>query len=182
VHKQTTSRFQQLQGGDNPELRLMSIAMGGRGTDVAREASSMVLLHDDFGSIVKSIRLGRHIYDNLRKAIDFIFTVYVPIAGLSLLPLLSGLPILFGPMHIAFLEMVIDPVGSLVFEADTEENNVMRRPPRPPNEPLFSGLLVAWSVFQGVVAFALVGPASISSPCGVACRKPTSVRLPSSRW
>ena len=89
---------------------------------------SIVLLDDDFGSIVKAIRLGRRIYDNLRKAMGFIFAVHVPIAGLALLPLMFGLPILFGPMHIAFLEMVIDPVCSLVFEAETEEDDVMRRP------------------------------------------------------
>ena len=143
---------------DAPSLKAahIGIAMGGRGSDVAREASSIVLLDDDFGSIVKSIQLGRRIYDNLRKAIGFIFAVHVPIAGLSLLPLLFGLPILFGPVHIAFLEMVIDPVCSLVFEAEIEEDDVMRRSPRPPNEPLFSGSLIAWSVFQGVVAFALV--------------------------
>jgi Ca2+-transporting ATPase len=130
--------------------------MGGRGTDVAREASAIVLLDDDFGSIVKAIRLGRRIYDNLRKAMSFIFAVHVPIAGLALLPLLFGLPILFGPIHIAFLEMVIDPVCSLVFEAETEEDDVMRRPPRSPHEPLFSGELIAWSLLQGALAFALV--------------------------
>ena len=95
-----------------------------------------MLLDDDFGSIVKAVRLGRRIYDNLRKAMGFIFAVHVPIAGLALLPLVLGLPILFGPMHIAFLEMVIDPVCSLVFEAETEEDDVMRRPPRAPDEPL----------------------------------------------
>jgi Ca2+-transporting ATPase len=143
---------------DAPSLKAahIGIAMGGRGTDVAREASSIVLLDDDFGSIVKSIRLGRRIYDNLRKAMGFIFAVHVPIAGLVLLPLLSGLPILFGPMHIAFLEMVIDPVCSLVFEAETEEDDVMRRPPRGPDEPLFSGLMIGWSVLQGASAFLLV--------------------------
>src|SRR5450631_467627 len=143
---------------DAPSLKAahIGIAMGGRGTDVAREASSIVLLDDDFGSIVKSIRLGRRIYDNLRKAMGFIFAVHVPIAGLVLLPLVFGLPILFGPVHIAFLEMVIDPVCSLVFEAETEEDDVMRRPPRGPDEPLFSGSMIGWSVLQGTSAFLLV--------------------------
>ncbi|TPL12876.1 cation-translocating P-type ATPase [Mesorhizobium sp. B2-4-11] len=143
---------------DAPSLKAanIGIAMGGRGTDVAREASSIVLLDDDFGSIVKAIRLGRRIYDNLRKAMGFILAVHVPIAGLALLPLLFGLPILFGPMHIAFLEMVIDPVCSLVFEAETEEDDVMNRPPRDPQASLFSRSLIAWSVVQGLLAFALV--------------------------
>jgi Ca2+-transporting ATPase len=143
---------------DAPSLKAahIGIAMGGRGTDVAREASSIVLLDDDFGSIVKAIRLGRRIYDNLRKAMGFIFAVHVPIAGLALLPLLLGMPILFGPMHIAFLEMVIDPVCSLVFEAESEEVDVMRRKPRVADEPLFSLPLIGWSVLQGLFAFALV--------------------------
>src|SRR5450631_1727399 len=143
---------------DAPSLKAahIGIAMGGRGTDVAREASSIVVLDDDFGSIVKSVRLGRRIYDNLRKAMGFIFAVHVPIAGLALLPLVFGLPILFGPMHIAFLEMVIDPVCSLVFEAQTEEDDVMRRPPRAPDQPLFSGPLIIWSLLQGAFAFGAV--------------------------
>lgn len=143
---------------DAPSLKAanIGIAMGGRGTDVAREASSIVLLDDDFGSIVKAVRLGRRIFDNLRKAMGFIFAVHVPIAGLSLLPLLFGLPILFGPIHIAFLEMVIDPVCSLVFEAEAEEDDVMRRPPRNPDSPLFSGTLVGWGLIQGTLAFALL--------------------------
>jgi Ca2+-transporting ATPase len=143
---------------DAPSLKAahIGIAMGGRGTDVAREASSIVLLDDDFGSIVKSVRLGRRIYDNLRKALSFIFAVHVPIAGLALLPLLFGLPILFGPIHIAFLQMVIDPVCSLVFEAETEEDDVMCRPPRAPEAPLFSGPLIGWSLLQGAFAFVLV--------------------------
>ncbi|WP_291869142.1 cation-translocating P-type ATPase [Bradyrhizobium sp.] len=143
---------------DAPSLKAahIGIAMGGRGTDVAREASAIVLLDDDFGSIVRAVRLGRRIYDNLRKAMGFIFAVHVPIAGLALLPLLFGLPIIFGPIHIAFLEMIIDPVCSLVFEAETEEDDVMRRPPRPPDQPLFSGSLIGWSLVQGALAFALV--------------------------
>lgn len=144
---------------DAPSLKAshIGIAMGGRGTDVAREASSIVLLDDDFGSIVKSIQLGRRIYDNLRKAMGFIFAVHVPIAGLALLPLLFGLPILFGPIHIAFLEMIIDPVCSLVFEAEEEEEDVMSRPPRAPDEPLFSLTLIGWSLLQGLLAFTLLG-------------------------
>ena len=143
---------------DAPSLKAahIGIAMGGRGTDVAREASSIVLLDDDFGSIVKAVRLGRRIYDNLRKAMEFIFAVHVPIAGLALLPLVLGLPIIFSPIHIAFLEMVIDPVCTLVFEAEIEEADIMRRPPRAPDEPLFSGRLIGWSVLQGVLAFVLV--------------------------
>lgn len=143
---------------DAPSLKAahIGIAMGGRGTDVAREASSIVLLDDDFGSVVKAVRLGRGIYDNLRKAMGFIFAVHVPIAGLALLPLLFGLPILFGPVHIAFLQMVIDPVCSLVFEAETEEDDVMRRQPRAPDEPLFSHQLIGWSLLQGALALGLV--------------------------
>jgi Ca2+-transporting ATPase len=143
---------------DAPSLKAahIGIAMGGRGTDVAREASSIVLLDDDFGSVVKAIRLGRRIYDNLRKAMGFIVAVHIPIAGLALLPLLFGLPIIFSPIHIAFLEMVIDPVCSLVFEAETEEDDIMRRPPRPPDDPLFSARLILWGLVQGMLAFVLV--------------------------
>ena len=144
---------------DAPSLKAahIGVAMGGRGTDVAREASSIVLLDDDFGSIVIAIRLGRRIYDNIRKAMAFIFAVHVPIAGLALLPLVFGLPIIFGPVHIAFLEMVIDPVCSLVFEAETDEENLMKRKPRAPDEPLFSWSLISWSILQGGLAFGLVG-------------------------
>jgi Ca2+-transporting ATPase len=143
---------------DAPSLKAahIGIAMGGRGTDVAREASSIVLLDDDFGSVVKAVRLGRRIYDNLRKAMGFITAVHVPIAGLALLPLATGLPIVLTPIHIAFLEMVIDPVCTLVFEAETEEEDIMRRPPRAPDEPLFSRRLILWGLLQGVLAFLLV--------------------------
>ena len=144
---------------DAPSLKAadIGIAMGGRGTDVAREASSLVLLEDDFGSIVRTIRLGRRIYDNLRKAMAYIIAVHVPIAGLALLPLLTGLPLIFGPVHIAFLEMVIDPVCSMVFEAEAAEDDIMKRPPRAATSPLFSPALVAWSLLQGAVAFMPLG-------------------------
>ncbi len=144
---------------DAPSLKAahIGIAMGGRGTDVAREASSLVLLDDDFGSIVTAVRLGRRIYDNLHKAIGFILAVHVPIAGMALLPLVLGLPVVLGPMHIAFLEMVIDPVCSLVFEAEVAEDDVMRRPPRAPDAPLFSPALITWSLTQGASVLLLVG-------------------------
>lgn len=144
---------------DAPSLKAahIGIAMGGRGTDVAREASALVLLDDDFGSIVVAVRLGRRIYDNLRKAMGFVFAVHVPIAGLALLPLVFGLPVIFGPIHIAFLEMIIDPVCTLVFEAETEERDVMRRPPRPQGQRLFSWPLVVTSLLQGGLVFILVG-------------------------
>ncbi len=143
---------------DAPALKAadIGIAMGGRGTDVAREASSIVLLDDDFGSIVKTVRLGRRIYDNLRKAMGFILAVHVPIAGLALLPLLTGLPLILMPIHIAFLEMVIDPVCSVVFEAEKEEKGIMDRPPRAVASRLFSMSLVLWSLVQGALALCLV--------------------------
>jgi Ca2+-transporting ATPase len=144
---------------DAPSLKAahIGIAMGKRGTDVAREASSIVLLDDDFASIVSAVRLGRRIHDNIRKAIGFVFAVHVPIAGIALLPLLLGLPVVLAPVHIAFLEMFIDPVCSLAFEAEPEEADIMRRPPRPPEQPLFSAALVVWSLLQGAVALLFTG-------------------------
>jgi Ca2+-transporting ATPase len=143
---------------DAPSLKAadIGIAMGGRGTDVAREASALVLLDDDFGSIVKAVRLGRRIYDNLRKAMGYILALHVPIAGLALLPLLTGLPLILMPIHIAFLEMIIDPVCSIVFEAEKEERDVMERPPRPVTSRLFSLGFVLWSLLQGVLALGVV--------------------------
>lgn len=139
---------------DAPALKAadIGIAMGGRGTDVAREASSLVLLDDDLGSIVRTIALGRRIYDNLRKAMNYIVAVHIPIAGLALLPLLTGLALIFGPLQIAFLEMVIDPVCSMVFEAEAAEADIMSRPPRDAKSALFSRAMLAWGVVQGTIA------------------------------
>jgi P-type Ca2+ transporter type 2C len=143
---------------DAPAIKAadIGIAMGGRGTDVAREASALVLLDDDFSAIVKTIRLGRRVYDNLRKAIEFIVSVHIPIAGLALLPLLLDLPLLLTPILIAFLEMVIDPACSIVFEAEHAETDVMNRPPRDPATPLLQAKRVSWAVLQGVVSLALL--------------------------
>jgi P-type Ca2+ transporter type 2C len=139
---------------DAPSLKAahIGIAMGGRGTDVAREASALVLLDDDFGSIVSAIRLGRRIFDNLRKAMGFILAIHVPIAGLALFPLLAGLPPILGPVHIAFLELIIDPVCSIVFESEPEDQNIMSRPPRGASVPLLSSDRFIWCLAQGLAS------------------------------
>jgi Ca2+-transporting ATPase len=143
---------------DAPALKAaeIGIAMGARGTDVARSAADLVLLDDSFASIVRGMRLGRRIYDNLQKAMGFILAVHVPIAGLALLPLLLGLPMFLVPAHIAFLEMIIDPVCSMVFEAEREERGIMHRPPRDPQAPLFTLARIGEALAQGGLAFAAV--------------------------
>ncbi len=137
---------------DAPALKSahIGIAMGGRGTDVARESAALVLLDDDFASIVQAVRMGRRIFDNLKKAIAYIFAVHVPIAGMSLLPVLFGWPLVLLPVHIVFLELIIDPACSIVFEAEAEEKDVMTRPPRKRDAPLFGSRTVGISLLQGL--------------------------------
>lgn len=144
---------------DAPSLKAadIGVAMGSRGTDVAREAAAIVLLDDDFGAIVKAVQLGRRIDDNLRKAMAFVLAVHVPIAGLTLLPLLMGWPLLFMPVHIAFLELIIDPVCSIVFEAEPDERDIMRRPPRETGRPLLTRSMMFYSLMQGLLALGAVG-------------------------
>ena len=143
---------------DAPALRAahIGVAMGGRGSDVAREAAALVLLHDDFASLVAAVRLGRRIYDNIRKAMCYIVAVHVPIAGMSLLPLLFGWPPLLHPVHIVFLEFVIDPACSIAFEAEPADRDTMRRPPRSADARLFDRWLLALSIGQGIAALAAV--------------------------
>jgi Ca2+-transporting ATPase len=144
---------------DAPALKSahIGIAMGEKGTDVAREASSLVLMDDNFASIVGAVKMGRRISDNLQKALSYIFAIHVPIAGLSLIPVFfAHWPLLLWPVHIVFLELIIDPACSIVFEAEKEEKNVMNRPPRKINEPFF-GLRKIWlSCSQGIGILAVV--------------------------
>jgi Ca2+-transporting ATPase len=141
---------------DAPALKAahIGIAMGARGTDVAREASAIVLVDDDFGSIVAAIALGRRIFDNLRRAMAYIIAVHVPIAGMSLIPVLLGWPIVLHPVHVVFLELVIDPACSIAFEAEPGAPGLMTQPPRPPDEPVVRGLTLAMSLLQGTSALA----------------------------
>lgn len=129
----------------------VGIAMGRRGTDVAREAADLVLLDDSFASIIGGVRLGRRIFANLQKALGFVVAIHVPIGGLALLPIVLGLPPLLYPMHIVMLELIIDPVSSLVFEAEPGEANAMSRRPRPIKEPLFGWKQLTVAAVQGFV-------------------------------
>jgi len=143
---------------DAPALKAahIGIAMGGRGTDVAREAAAIVLLDDDFGSIVRAIRQGRRIFDNLRKAMSYLVSVHIPIAGLGLVPVMLGGPLILFPAHVVFLEFVIDPACSVAFEVEPEEPNIMRRPPRSRSQRLLWGPPLALAVLEGLFSLAFV--------------------------
>lgn len=137
---------------DAPALKAadIGIAMGKKGTDVARESASLVLLDDNFSSIVAAIRSGRRIYDNLQKSMMYIMAIHIPIIGLTLLPaFFSSLPIILMPLHIIFMELIIDPVCSLAFESEEEEAGIMSRPPRDPAYKFFGFRRIIWSVFMG---------------------------------
>lgn len=137
---------------DAPALEAahIGIAMGRKGTDVAREAADLVLLDDSFVSIVGGVRLGRRIFTNLRRALTYITAIHIPIAGLALAPVLMGLPPLLYPMHVVLLELAIDPICSLVFEAEPSDAAAMKRPPRKSDEGLFGSAQLALAATQGV--------------------------------
>ena len=143
---------------DAPALKAahVGVAMGRRGTDVAREAAALVLLDDNFASIVRGVRLGRQIFDNLRKSMSYVLAVHVPIAGMALAPVLLGWPVLLFPLHIAFLELVIDPACSMVFENEPPEPDLMQRPPRSVEAPLLAGLTLGFALLQGLGLLMLV--------------------------
>ncbi|HOV17241.1 MAG TPA: HAD-IC family P-type ATPase [Candidatus Cloacimonadota bacterium] len=144
---------------DAPALKAanIGISMGLRGTDVAREASAMVLTDDDFSSIVSAIRMGRRIYDNLRKSFTYVFSLHIPIAGMAMIPAaIADYPIIYFPVHIAFLELIIDPACSIVFEMEKEEDNIMERPPRSVNESLFGIKRLIIGALQGISVLILL--------------------------
>ena len=143
---------------DAPALKAahIGIAMGGRGTDVARESAALVLLDDNFASIVQAVRTGRRIFDNLKKAMAFIFSVHLPIAGMSLIPVLFNWPLALLPVHILFLELIIDPACSIVFEGEEDEADIMQRPPRKLEEPLFGRAMILSGLIQGLGILAVV--------------------------
>jgi Ca2+-transporting ATPase len=143
---------------DAPALKAahVGIAMGNRGTDVARGAAALVLLDDRFGSILAAIRSGRRIFSNMQKAMTYIVSIHMPIAGTALLPVLFGWPILLYPMHIVFLELVIDPACSVAFENEPEDPDIMQRPPRPAALPLFGPRDMLLASMQGLSALAVV--------------------------
>jgi len=143
---------------DAPALKSahVGIAMGARGTDVAREAATIVLLDDNFASIVHGIRLGRRIYDNLQKAMSYIISVHIPIALLSLLPALFRWPLVLIPAHIVFLEFAIDPSCTIIFENEKESHDIMKRPPRKLSAPIFSTRMVIESLAQGFLVALIV--------------------------
>jgi Ca2+-transporting ATPase len=134
----------------------VGIAMGERGTDVAREASSIVLLDDNFVTVVHAIRLGRTIYDNIRRAVRYILAVHVPITGLALLPMVTGGPLVLLPLHVVFLQLIIDPACSIVFEREPAAPGIMQRPPRPPTQRLLGMRSLLGSLAHGAVMFAIV--------------------------
>ncbi|MBI1823050.1 MAG: cation-translocating P-type ATPase, partial [Nitrospirae bacterium] len=134
----------------------IGIAMGNRGTDVAREAAALVLLDDDFSSIVQAIREGRRIFDNLQKAMSYLLAVHIPIVGMSVIPLTLGWPLMFTPIHIVFMEFIIDPACSIVFESEKEEANIMKRPPRSVLDPIFRKKSLFVLFMQGAIVFLII--------------------------
>ncbi len=137
---------------DAPALKAadVGVSMGKRGTDVAREASDLVLLNDDFESLVITIEMGRRIYRNIKKAMMYLVSVHIPIAGITLLPILINKEMFLLPIHIVLMELIIDPMASIVFEMQNEKG-LMKNKPRPKNQSLFVSGEVLRSMGRGLL-------------------------------
>ena len=141
---------------DAPALKAadVGIAMGKRGTAVAKDASSIILLDDNFNTIVEGIKLGRKIFDNLQKAFSYIISIHVPIVGITILPaFFIDFPILLMPLHIVLLELMIDPISSITFEKIKEEKNSMQQPPRSFEKKFFNKAQWVGSTVDGTILF-----------------------------
>lgn len=173
---------------DAPALKAahVGIAMGARGTDVAREAADLVLVDDNFASIVRGIRLGRRIFGNLQKSMQYIFAIHIPIAGMALLPMLMGWPALMLPLHVALLELVIDPTCAIAFENEPADPEVMQQPPRDSQTALFSTKQIAWAAGQGLCVLFCVGLSIVVTPALWECLANTPMgvvfNLPLTPW
>ena len=142
---------------DAPALKAahIGIAMGERGTEVAREAASLILLGDRFASIVDAVRTGRRIYDHIQKALAYIVAVHIPIAGMTLIPAIMGWPEALLPVHILFLELVIDPACTIAFEAEPASDDIMQRKPRDPKAKMFTGRIFGIAMLQGAISLVM---------------------------
>lgn len=143
---------------DAPALKYadIGIAMGKRGSEVSREAADLILLDDNFSTIVDTIKDGRRIYDNIKKAVGYVFTIHIPIAFAALIaPLLGISPanLLLLPLHVVLLELVIDPTCSIILERQPAEQNIMKRAPRKPQTKLFTLANLSKSILQGLAIF-----------------------------
>jgi Ca2+-transporting ATPase len=169
---------------DAPALKAahVGVAMGARGTDVAREAADLVLVDDNFASIVRAIRLGRRIFGNLQKSMQYIFAIHIPIAGMALIPMVMGWPALMLPLHVALLELVIDPACSLAFENEPEAPGVMQRPPRDTHAPLFGAAAIALALGQGLCVLASVALTFVLAQVWSGAWTPTWVSLWTDDW
>lgn len=143
---------------DAPALKVahVGIAMGAGATDVAREASALVVTNEDFGVIASGILLGRRVFENLRRAVMYIIAVHVPIAISALAPVLFGLPSLLFPVHVMFLELVIDPACSVALEAEQPDQRTLAAPPRSAGAGLFVRMLSVGALI--VFALSLIIP------------------------
>ena len=140
---------------DAPALKAsnIGIAMGKRGSDIAKEASSLILSDDDFGKMVDGVAMGRKIYFNLKKAIQYVISIHIPIILTVALPVILGwiYPVIFSPIHVIFLELIMGPTCSIIYENEPLEKNGMQKPPREIKETFLRWKELSLSILQGLL-------------------------------